>query len=102
MIRQGPNTAPLRLEGGKPGPNTKVVQVPGQARTAVPGQAKPGTATVPGSRPATAVPGQARPTVPTARPGTTAQKPAMARPNTPQPPKVTVNAPPKSLAPKKK
>ncbi len=53
---------------------------------------KPGT---PGAKPGT-------PATPGARPGAGAQRPGMQKPGTPPPPKVTVNAPPKSLAPKRK
>lgn len=42
------------------------------------------------------------PASPMARPGASPQRPGMQKPSTPVPPKVNVNAPPKSLAPKRK
>lgn len=56
----------------------------------------------PGAKPGPMGP-NGKPPVPGARPGAGAQKPGMQRPGSaPLPPKISVNAPPKSLAPKRK
>ncbi len=82
----GPNGRPgpqgqRPMNGPNPGPNGPVGP---NAKPGMP-QAKPGAPVVPG-----------------ARPGVGAQRPGMQKPTAPPPPKVTVNAPPKSLAPKRK
>ncbi len=69
------------VPNGRPGPQGSNV-IP---NSAVSPNAKPGTPATPG-----------------ARPGAGAQRPGMQKPASPPPPKVNVNAPPKSLAPKRK
>ena len=83
-------TAP-RPMNGPAGPNGPKGPVGSNVKPGTPG-AKPG---IPQAKPGT-------PSVPGARPGVAAQRPGMQKPASPPPPKVTVNAPPKSLAPKRK
>ncbi len=56
----------------------------------------------PGTRPGMPQAKPSGPPPPTPRPGAGAQRPGMQKPAPPPPPKVEINAPPKSLAPKKK
>lgn len=77
-----------RLTGGGPTPGP-------QGPRPVNAPAGPGNRLGPGPRPGA-------PASPIARPGASPQRPGVQRPSAPVPPKVTVNAPNKSLAPKRK
>ena len=86
-----PNRGPGQGQLGRLGPSG------GQ-----PGKLGPNASNIPSAKTPMSNMQQARPATPGARPGVGAQRPGMNRPNTPPPPKVEINAPPKSLAPKRK
>ncbi len=100
QLGYGPNV-PRNLPPGINNPQRPMNgPVGGQQRPIGPNGPTNGTNNM--NQPRTTVPGQVpRPPIPGARVGGVAQKPGMQTPP-PPPPKIEINAPPKSLAPKRK
>lgn len=91
----------VKYLGGPTGPNNNPSRRPVNQNN-VPNKKPNGSMNQSTNAPSNQAPIPPRGPVPISRPGNSAQKPGMNRPSTPLPPKIEVNAPPRSLAPKKK